>query len=270
MIGLTYSMDNGVDSTTITSSPGMVSVPRVDCYYNQGVCTTDPDQPPEVAQNEAHAYGELTQGLESCPYVTDNDIFDSPQDCQYFRSNTSQEFAYRFAEYNPQDRRRAYPYQTQRLIKVLPGPCYKSTTDGEDAELVDSNDGPQSIAVHHFSNGTENDTVAIPRADAAYDSTTYAYTGDQAPQNASAVACGPRCIWLYAIRASGVVRKQPTDIFKCAITVSAVTNADDPAHVVPDDTARMAAASIALSGRYTNPIGDPVKRWRQFQLYPYG
>ncbi|KAL9036842.1 MAG: hypothetical protein Q9180_004064 [Flavoplaca navasiana] len=32
----------------------------------------------------------------------------------------------------------------------------------------------------------------------------------------------------------------------------------------------MAAASIALSGRYTNPIGDPMKHWQQYQLYPYG
>lgn len=100
MMGLTYSMDNGVDSTTITTSRGNVSVPHVDCYYNRGACTTAPDQPPEIAQNEAHAYGELTQGLERCPYATDEDIFKASQDCQYFKSNVSQEFAYRFAEYS--------------------------------------------------------------------------------------------------------------------------------------------------------------------------
>ncbi|KAL8998264.1 MAG: hypothetical protein Q9169_002668 [Polycauliona sp. 2 TL-2023] len=270
MIGLTYSMDNGVDSTTITTSSGIISVPKVDCYYNQDVCTTNPDRPPEIARNEAHAYGELTQGLKSCPYVTDNDIYRSSQDCQYFYSNVSQEYAYRFAEYNPQDRRRVYPYQTKRLTKASLGPCYQTTLDGDEIDFVDSRDGPHSIVVHQFSNGTENDTVAIARSDTAFDSMTYAYIGDQAPQNASAVACGPRCIWVYAIRSRGVVRTHGTDIFKCAITVSTVTNADDPGHTVPDSTARMAAASIALSGRYTNPIGDPVKHWQQFQLYPYG
>lgn len=127
MIGLTYTMDTGVDSKTITTNRPMVSVRQVDCYYNRGTCSTDPTQPPEIAQNEAHTYGELTQGLKSCPYATDEDIFHASQDCQYCYSNRSQEFAYRFPEYNPKDRRRAYPYQTQRLFKVSPGPCYRSS-----------------------------------------------------------------------------------------------------------------------------------------------
>ncbi|KAL8835191.1 MAG: hypothetical protein Q9176_007047 [Flavoplaca citrina] len=270
IISLTYSMDNGVDSTTITTSSGMVSVPRVDCYYNDGNCTTAPDQPPEIAQNEAHAYGELTQGLEGCPYTTDEDIFSSSQDCQYFYSNNRQEFAYRFAEYNPRDRRRAYPYQTQRLIKTSPGQCYQYTPRDNDIYFTNSRDGPQSMVVHRFLDGTDEDLITVSRSKTAFDSTTYAYIGIQAPQNASAVACGPRCIWVYAIRFNGTVTHRGTDIFKCPITVSTVTNTADPAHFVPNNTARMAAASIALTGRYTNPIGDPMKHWQQYQLYPYG
>lgn len=73
----THSMANGVDSTIITTSSGMVSVPRIDCYYNDGVYTTDPDQSAEIAQNEAHAYRELTQGLEGCPYTTNEDSISS-------------------------------------------------------------------------------------------------------------------------------------------------------------------------------------------------
>lgn len=55
-----------------------------------------------------------------------------------------------------------------------------------------------------------------------------------------------------------------TDIFKYAITVSTVTNTADPADIVPDSMARMAAASIALTGRYTITIGDLVKHWQQY------
>ncbi|KAL8651895.1 MAG: hypothetical protein Q9226_004493 [Calogaya cf. arnoldii] len=270
MIGLTYSMDNGVDSTTITTSHGNVSVPRVDCYYNKGICTTLPDQPPEIAQNEAHAYGELTEGLEGCPYATDDDIFNSPQDCEYFYSNRGQEFAYRFAEYNPQDRgRRAYPYQTRRLIKVSSGQCYRSSPRKADIYFAPFKDEPRSMMVLRISNGTDDERVWVDRSDTAFDSTTYAYTGEQAPQNATAQACGPRCIWVYAIRWNGTVTNRGIDVFKCPITVSNVTNVDDPAHIVPDNTARMAAASIALTGRYTNPKG-PMKHWQQYQLYPYG
>lgn len=57
---------------------------------------------------------------------------------------------------------------------------------------------------------------------------------------------------------------EESDVFKCPISVSNVTSVGDPAHVVPDNTARMAAVSIALSGRYTNPTKYPVKHWQQY------
>ncbi|KAL8650782.1 MAG: hypothetical protein Q9210_003627, partial [Variospora velana] len=56
----------------------------------------------------------------------------------------------------------------------------------------------------------------------------------------------------------------------CPITVSEVINAQQPAHKVPDPTARLAAASIALSGRYTNPNESDDKHWQQYQWFPYG
>ncbi|KAL8946047.1 MAG: hypothetical protein Q9222_007506, partial [Ikaeria aurantiellina] len=271
MIGLTYSYDNGFNSSGITTSRDFVSVPRVDCYYNNGTCTTDPTAPPEIAQNEAHSYGEITPGDSPCWYSTDDDIYDSPQDCSYFRRRGDPEYAYRFNEYNGNDRSRAYPFLTKRLIKTSSGQCYQysARTDG----TRDSPDGPESMIAYAYSNETTNGTLVVPRPDTAFDSTTYVYTGVWAPQNASAVACGPRCIWVYALRNSGPVTNfRPIDVFMCPITVSDVTNIGDPAHVVPDDTARMAAASIALSGRYTNPddAHPDQKHWQQYQLYPYG
>ncbi|KAL9605846.1 MAG: hypothetical protein Q9179_000956 [Wetmoreana sp. 5 TL-2023] len=268
MIGLTYSMDNGVGSRGITTSKGNVSVPRVDCYYNNGTCSTDPTQPPEIAQNEAHSYGEITRGLIPCRYATDDDIFNGRQDCQYFVNENGQEFAHRFLEYNPKDLTRSYPYLTKRLIKASSGKCYSYTT--ETFYEIASSDGPQSFRVWPYSNKTDNGTLAIPRPDTAFDSTTYVYTGVNAPQNASAIACGPRCIRIYAIRFNGPVTNRPSKVFMCPITVSNVTNVGDPAHVVPDDTARIAAASIALTGRYTHPNGSKVEHWEQYQLYPFG
>lgn len=268
MIGLNYSMDNGVDSTGTTTKAGMVSFARIDCYYNNRSCTTDPDEPPEVAQNEAHAYGEASLRERSCPYISDNDIFNAPQNCTYFASSNKQEFAYRYAEYNPDDRAGAYPFLTKRLIKTSPGKCFQYKPGPTYTEP--SNDGPDSIRVYPYSNGTTNEVLKIARTDLAFDSTTYAYTGEQAPQNATAVTCGPRCIWLYALRQGGPVTRRGDDIFMCPITVSNVGDTDNTAHVVPDETARLAAASIALSGRYTNPNSSDNKHWQQYQWFPYG
>ncbi|KAL8686914.1 MAG: hypothetical protein Q9218_006768, partial [Villophora microphyllina] len=268
VIGLTYSMDNGQDSRTITTSRGSVSVPLVDCYYNNGTCTTSPGEPPEIAQNEAHSYGEITPGENVCHYTSDDQIFNASQDCEYFINQNRHEYAYRFMEFNPDDRARSYPFLTKRLIKASAGDCYQYTTG--DFYDVASGDGPQSVRVRPYSNGTHNGTISIPRPATAFDSTTYVYAGDFAPQNASAQACGPRCIWLYAFQSYGPVTKRDSSVFQCPITVSNVSNAGNPAHIVPDDTARMAAASIALTGRYTNPNGSEWKHWQQYQLYPYG
>ncbi|KAL9003632.1 MAG: hypothetical protein Q9188_003509 [Gyalolechia gomerana] len=267
IISLNYSMDGGVDSTGITTSRGMVTFARIDCYYNKGTCTTD--QPPEVAQNEAHAYGEASLRERSCSYVADDDIFKSSQGCTYFARKDGQEYAYRYREYNPHDQGRAYPYLTKRLIKASTGQCsqFKANTPYPDQ----SPDGPESIFVFPYRNGTEDRRLRIARTDAAFDSTTYTFTGTHAPQAASApaVVCGPRCIWLYAIRNWGPVTKRERAIFVCPITVSDVSDVEDQAHIVPNDTARLAAASIALSGRYTNP-GKDGKHWEQYQWYPYG
>lgn len=261
-------MDNGVDSTGVTTAPGRVSFAKIDCYYNNGRCTTDPDQPPEVAQNVAHSYGAASLRERACPYTTDHDILQAPQNCTYFANRNEQEFAYRYAEYNTHDRARAYPHLTKRLIKTFPGQCYQYKTGREYQE--ESPDGPLSIQVWSYSNETTDGLLRVARTDTAFDSTTYAYTGIEAPQNASAVSCGPRCIWLYAIRQAGVVTHRGHDVFMCPITVSDVSNAQSPAHIVPDHTARLAAASIALTGRYTNPNGSAERHWQQYQWFPFG
>ena len=267
MIGLTYSMDGGTDSTTITTRNGMVNVSKIDCYYAENICGNRPGAPPEITQNQAHTYGELTRGFRRCPYSSDQDIYDSPQNCDYFYNNATQEFAYRYAEYNPHDRARAYPYLTDRIVRASAGNCYQYGFDS--SYFIDSNDGKQETFVFLYSNETFNGSIAIPRPVTAFDSSTYVYNGILAPQNATVQSCGPRCIQLYVFRSLGPITKRNDTFFQCSVTVTNVSNADQDAHKLPDDNARLAAASIALSGRYTNPNGSTTKNWQQYQLYPF-
>ena len=270
VLGLTYSMDGGTDSTTIITSRGTVRVPQLDCYYDNGLCATRPAAPPEIVQNLAHFYGEITRGQLRCPYVTDSDIRAAAQNCTYFYNTANPEFALRYAEYNPKDHAHAYPYLTDRIIKASASDCYQFQVNASSAYFIDSTDGLQETWVFPFHNETYNGNLPIPRPSAAFDSTTYVYNGSSVPQNATLQSCGPRCISLYAFRSYGTVTKRPDVMFKCSITVGEVTHVDNDAQQLPDINARLAAASIALTGRYTNPNGSKIEQWQQYQLFPYG
>ena len=246
----------------------MVNVSKIDCYYAEGLCGNRPDAPPQITQNQAHTYGELTRGQRRCPYTTDQDIYSSPQNCTYFYNRVSQEFAYRFAEYNPHDRASAYPYLTKRIVRASADNCHQYSVSSIDA--IDSQDGEKATWVFNYSNQTFNGSLSIPKPGAANDATTYVYNGLQAPQNATVQSCGPRCIQLFALRNDGPFTKRPRSLFRCYVTVSNVSNANEDAHRLPDDNARLAAASIALSGRYTHPAGSKGPQWQQYQLYPFG
>lgn len=84
MIGLTYSVDGGTDSTGIITQPGKVLASALDCYYDNSVCANNPDQAPEVSQNLAHSFGSIIRGQLGCPYDSDTDILDASQACYYF------------------------------------------------------------------------------------------------------------------------------------------------------------------------------------------
>ena len=271
MIGLTYSMDGGRGSHGVTTSKGLVNASKVDCYYDAGACSTRPGAPAEVAQQQAHAYGEITRGGISCPYETDDDIQKSPQNCTYFNNWNAAEFALRFLDYNPNDLSRSYPLLTNRIIRAFPGQCYQYDIGKQ--TLEDGTDGQNEKIIYPISNETYSGILPIPRPNTAYDSTTYVYNGSLTPQNATLQACGPRCVYVYAYRAHGPVTNRTSEIFQCPITISEVSNvANASIQALPDDIARLAAASIALTGRYTNPNGPniPPEEWQQYQLYPYG
>lgn len=262
-------MDGGTDSTNIVTSRGNVSVPQLDCYYDNGACATRPEAPPEVVQNLAHSYGEITRGQLRCPYDTDNDIHAAPQNCTYFSNTASSEFGLRFAEYNPKDRAHSYPYFTDRVIKASASDCHQYQVRDK-VDLIDSTDGQKETWVFHFFNETYNGSLPVPRPSAAFDSTTYVYNGISVPQNATVQSCGPRCISLWAFRSGGIITKRPSTMFQCSVNVGQVSNVTNDAHRIPDTSARLAAASIALTGRYTNPNNSATREWRQYQLFPFG
>lgn len=271
-MSLNYSMDGGTDSSGIITSTGIVNAPKLDCYYDGSMCTSHLPAAPETAQSLAHAYGEIVRGHQSCPYSTTDEITaaSTPQKCSYFSRHDGQEFAFRYKEYNLEDSVGGYPYLTDRVIRAWPGQCFKYHVNKNSTYLRDANDGIKEEWVFPFYNETYSGILPIPRPSAAFDATTYIWNGTHVPQNATVQTCGPRCVWLYAYQSYGTITKRPNTIFQCPITISDVSNVTLATQNIPNDTARLAAASIALSGRYTNPNGSVDKVWSQYQLYTFG
>lgn len=262
-------METGTDSTGVVLQEGPVNVPKLDCYYYNGQCSDASVF--STPQHLAHAYGEAIQGQKACNYTQDSDIQSASQDCYYFRHTNGQEFAFRYAQYNPKDSARAYPYLTDRIVKASASECFQYTVT-KNPDKVDSSDGKQDTWLWSFHNSTFNGKITIPRRDATWLSTTYIYNGTRPPPNEVLQSCGTRCIRLYAWRSphspAATVNpvpsiKSPRALFECYITISEVSSVVKDWGSLPDSIAYYAAASIALTGRYTDD-------WRQFRLYPYG
>lgn len=263
-------MNRGTNSSGIITKTGNVTVPNLDCYYDNGMCATGPNAEPEVAQGLAHTYGETIRARQRCSYTVDSDIQRAPQDCYYFKETDGREFAVRYAEYNPGDSARAYPYITDRVVKASAEECYQYNIHEENQLKINSNDGKQDVWVWQYYNSTFNGITSVPACDKAYGSTTYIYNEVLPPQIATVQACGNRCLWLYALRNDYPSTKRPLVLFQCSISISEVSNAHRDWQILPDLNARLAAASIALTGRYTNPNGSVEKHWEQYRLYPRG
>ncbi|MCJ1427942.1 hypothetical protein MMC29_005849 [Sticta canariensis] len=265
MIGLTYSMENGIDSRGITTSSGTIHAARLDCYYVNDTCiTSDGSDRGEIsAQTLAHSYGETTKNRVRCQYTKESEIRSAPQNCSHFYHKNGQEFAIRYAEYNPDDVARAYPYFTDRIVKAFAGECSQYDV-APNPSSADSQDGKEDTWVWKISNSTSNDTISIPKREAAIAATTYIYYGTASPPKATVQSCGARCLWVYAWRSRGdYVNRSDSGVIRCPITISEVTNAGKDWQVLPNNVARYAAGSIALTGR-------PAPNWQQYRLYPYG
>ncbi|KAI4126464.1 MAG: hypothetical protein LQ347_004963 [Umbilicaria vellea] len=267
MLSMTYSMDGGTNTTGIYTGDGIVNAAKLDCYYEREGCPVAPG----MQLTTAHNYGELIQGQRCCRYQDDSDIHNGSQTCPYFCHDNGQEFAHRYVEYNPHDEAQAYPYLTNRTVRASTGQCYQYDVDWPNSLLVSGTDGKDDVQVFAFTNGTFTGHLPIPRSQGEYNSTTYVYNGSALPRDDTETACGPRCLWIYVLRL-GIPKNNsllPAVIFSCPITVSEVHNATWKWQFLLDSEARLAAASIALTGRYTSPEGRGIV-WQQYQLYPWG
>ena len=171
----------------------------------------------------------------------------------------NQQFAYRFHEYNTDDKSRTYPHLTDRIIRASSGGCrnYSILLPAPDA-------GNGNLRYEYYiKKATTEGNITIPKTLGAEDATTYVYRGFHIPQEADLQRCGPRCMKVWAHRSSG--HGQNPQIYECNITVEDVTNVNVSSQHVSDEMALLAATSIALSGRQNDD-----KSWNQYQLYTFG
>lgn len=267
-ISLTVETNDGTNWNGTYLRPGIVTAAKLNCYDDlfNGLPCQKLDGNQKTIQALAHAYGDLARLNHCCPYTNQEDVVKSRHNCPYFCKDDRQEFQYRFNEFNPDDfdpsqhvSTKAYPRFTDRTVSAS-GTCYNYSV-GEDHETKDGN--------HYYEYkdeaGSVRGNITIPLPSLAISSTTYIYRGLNPPQIAPAQKCGDRCTIVWAFRTPGNPEDgtagQPSQFYQCNVTVTAVTHADSLIKELPDDMARLAAASISLSGRLSGP---------QFQFYPYG
>ena len=109
MISLTYSIVDGKSWNDTYTRPGVANASNLTCYFDlfnsvRG-CGGD-----ITSQALAHAYGEMALSSLCGAYNYTSDILKSRYDYGYYcrRTRHQQEFAYRFNEYNPEDKQRVY------------------------------------------------------------------------------------------------------------------------------------------------------------------
>ncbi|MDI1490389.1 MAG: hypothetical protein OHK93_001591 [Ramalina farinacea] len=277
-ISLTWEANDGTNWNGTYLRPGNVTAARLNCYddiFNSVPCSYPKanDTNLKTIQALAHVYGELALSNQCCTYETNADVLTSGHDCRYFcrRDRHNQEFQYRFKEFNPDDfnvnvSTKAYPHFTNRTISAS-GNC--SSYSVENDHITDS--GCDHYFEYKNADGSVRGNITIPQAYIGISSTTYIYRGLNPPQNAPAQQCGDRCTIVWAYRGTGdpfdSTVKASSQIYQCNVTVTAVTNTTDQIKELPDDMARLAAASISLSGRKSGPGPND---WNQYQFYPLG
>ena len=273
LLSQTYSFDDGKDWNGTYVTKGVVNVPNLRCYFHyRGKDNSNPvcEDDAEITQGLAHIYGEQTSSSGCGPYKETSNILNSKNNYPYYcrRTPNRQEFAYRFSEFNPADTQKIYPSFSNRIITASAGHCFSYS---EVLPHIMANDVNGNFAAWNFTyrNDSHVGSIVIPIANAAQGSTTYAYRDDDIPQKAIEYSCGPRCLWMWAHRDAG--NNQSSEFFQCPITISPVSNTNNHSiYHVSDGIARLAAASIALEGRFGVVGENKTVIWEQFQYNPFG
>ena len=225
----------------------------------------------------SHSYGDSTLGPDSisptnCGYFENStSVMESQQNFKYYcrRNTTTQEFAYRFNEYNFNDTQQVYPFFTKRVMTASSGTCNEYAQTGDPVEtVVGDPHGENFISAFNFTytNNATNGTVVIPTSALGNEGTTYIYRGIQTPANTTVSDFGPRGLWMWVYRNGG--KEQNPWFYECPVTVDALTNVDDPRHNISDALARQAVASIALQGQFKGSFSSPD--FTQWQWYAAG
>lgn len=261
-INLTYSVDDGTDFRGTFIREGIVNASNLSCYYGSGKC------PQTVTRHAlAHDYGEYAGSFECGNYTKLDEVLNSPLNYPYYCRNTPnmQEFSYRFNEYNFDDKKKSYPYFTNRILTVQSGDCltYEETNRTYLRDVTGDGSGYKIS----FRNDTYNNSISLPKSSLGNFATTFIYRDIKPPAEAKANACGDRCITMWAYQ-NPVTSNLTGRFYQCPINVSSVSNATQNAHRIPDDVAREAAASIALQGRWSGTIDD--QHYTQYQFYANG
>lgn len=262
LISLTYSVDDGTDYQDTFSINGIVNASNLTCYKHP---TLDCNTAIATGHALAHAYGEYGSNLEYGSYTELTEVLNSSINYNYYRRLPldKQEFAYRFNEYNFNDKQKSYPHFTNRTITIWSNAC--SSYNVTNSQRVPAINGDGQGEKLSFENKTFKGSISIPDSALGQLSTTYIYQGPKRPEdNSPEAACGDRCIMIWAYKNF----ESLNGLVACQIHVSAVSNAIQDEHHVPDGVARIAAASIALQGRYW--IKDSTPDYTQFQFYAYG
>ncbi|KAL8819710.1 MAG: hypothetical protein Q9191_007673, partial [Dirinaria sp. TL-2023a] len=254
---LTYTVNDGTSYNDTYTTHGNVNVSDLSCYHMQYLQKGCPSE--VTTQTVAHSYGEMNVGYEWRIYNDIADVLDSKHNYRYYwrQIRNQRQFAYRFNEYNPEDKEQVYPFFTNRIITAESVHCFTYNETGSDGKE------PNTFS---YTNGTHNGTVAIPNVYLGQQGTTYMYLGYHPPASAPLYSCGPRCLWMWAYKNPGT--PEPSAFYQCAVNVSTVSNTSAPQHSIPDHVAKNAAASVALHGTWTGTGKD--QDYRSFQFYASG
>ena len=264
LVSLTYEVKSGTTYRDTYTRQGIVNAANLSTYF-------DRENPSRYDLNQAlaHTYGEVTRSAQDCESYEDiMQVYKSANNPPYFcrRTPGKQEFTYRFKAYNKNDVERLYPYFTNRLVTASSGPCFKYNVLG-DPTLVPDLNGYLAAANWAFANSTYASSITIPMSSEGASATVYVYRGPDLPQLTEVNACRNRCLWIWAHQTALLGQTAP-NVFQCPITISEVRNSTFDAHSIVDSVARVAAASIALQGRWE---WDGKQRvWTQFQFNPIG
>ncbi|KAG8531175.1 uncharacterized protein KY384_004533 [Bacidia gigantensis] len=271
LISLTATVNDGNNYNTTYLRSGQVVASNLTCYFSNKTCPIS-----RAATNGlAHSYGEAILAPDCGGFNQLNNSGHPSQNWQYYcryppaEDADSQAFGYRFKEYNPADKQNLYPRFTNRRITAFSGDCRQYSVIGQP-----QNDTIEDMSATQFTytNGSYNGSISIPNSALGLNGTTYLYRGFNSPENATDFLCGDRCLLMWAYKNKG--GDQGRTFFECPITVSTVTNATSSDHAVRENVARVAAASIALQGRYTDAntrsVPPDQRDFYQSQYYAEG